>query len=186
MGPAPGIREAWHRGRRWYHVWVLAVDDVRVVARRDAVLAALGSRVVPFSARSPHVTVWVHGFEEEEAGGPPGHPVRAPAGVGSTVAIEVGGVNSFASCPFLEVRGAGLEALRAGFEGVEDDPPEYLPHLTAARYAGSLPIRPIIDALAPLRELPSLVTQAALVHGVVDAWSEDGQVWPRGAGRPRG
>lgn len=167
------MREAWHRGRRWYHVWVLDLDD-DVRARIDAARAALGDAVVPFSTATPHVTVWVHGF----APGWAPHPWE-----GRSWPIEVGGANAFLSCPFLEVRGRFLPELRAGFGGAEERWAAWLPHLTVGRFAASLPTPPLAARLRPLRRLPRLRATATLRHGVVDAWSEDGDVLPlRAAG----
>lgn len=187
LAPTPGVREAWHRGRRWYHVWVLELDE-SAAARRDEVYGALirgagaGARgagaerrlLIPFSLRTPHVTVWVHGFEEEEAGGPrrrpaPGHPEE-----GAHFTLGLGGASSFLSCPFVEVRAPWIGALREGFPGREERWAAYLPHLTVARYAAALPTSELAAHLRPLRRLPPLEVAATLRHRVVDAWAEDG------------
>lgn len=171
LGPTPGVREAWHQGRRWYHAWVLQIADEAVVARRDAVLAALDGVATPFSTRSPHVTVWVHGFD------PPGfeHPLD-----GVELPLVVGRVNSFRSVPFLEVR-SDLRAVRAAFPGLEERWAPYQPHLTVARYTGDVSVAAIVCRLRPWRRAEPIHTRGRLIHGVVDAWSEAGEVLPAAA-----
>ena len=182
LAPTPGVREAWHRGRRWYHVWVLDLDEA-AADRRDQVLAALhegaeadggGPLLLPFSVRTPHVTVWVHGFEEDESGGPrrrptPGHPAE-----GQRFRVGLAGAGSFLSCPFVEVRAPWIDALRAGFSGREERWAAYLPHLTVARYAAARPTAELAARLRPLRRLPRVEVEGWLRHRVVDAWAEDG------------
>lgn len=172
-GLAPGAREAWHRGRRWYHVWVLRVDDAAVRARRAAVWETMAGWLEPSAPDDPHVTVWVHGFD------PPGfhHPLE-----GAEVPLRVGGAGSFASCPYLEVRGP-LDPLRRAFPGGEERWAPYLPHLTVGRYAGAVPVAPVVRALRPLRRLPPLDTRGRLCHVVVDALDPAGGLQdPRAVG----
>jgi len=158
-------------------VSVLALEPDGVVERIAAVRSALGEAVEPFSLHSPHITVWVHGFEEDVVDGPVVRP--APRGAADTVLeLAVGGANSFASCPFLEVRGPGIRAVRASFLGAEERWTPYRPHLTVGRYVDDRPTAPIVRTLRPLRGLPWLPVRARLVHGVVDAWSESGDVLP--------
>ncbi len=166
LGPSPGVREAWHQGRRWYHVWLLTLDDPRVRDRRDAVRDALGESVRPFCQDAPHVTVWVHGF----------HPPRAPhPDEGACVPVVVGAASSFASCPFLEVRAPVLRGLRARFAGPEERWAAYRPHLTVGLYAHSRPAPDVVERLRPLRRLPPLPTEGRFVAARVDAWDDDGR-----------
>lgn len=161
------MREAWHQGRRWYHVWVLDLSPApALIDRLDAVRAALGPMVTPFSVATPHVTVWVRGFAPG-----PAHPAE-----GRVVPLRVGRVNAFASCPFLEVRAPALAAIRAGFAGPEERWSAYRPHLTVARFSGDWPVDEVRRRLRPYRALPALQVEGRLRHGVVDAWSESGEV----------
>lgn len=178
LGPTPGVREAWHQGRRWYHVWVVDVVEPAVHARRAAVLAALGGAVDPFSAATPHVTVWVSGFVA-----PPPHPAD-----GARVTLDVGPVNAFASCPFLEVYSPELRAWRVAYARLRGDdgrPPAedrfgpYLPHLTVARFNGEHGVQPLMARLQTLRRLPPIRCTGTIRLGVVDAWSETGEVLAR-------
>lgn len=166
LGPSPGVREAWHQGRRWYHVWLLTLADPRVRARRDLVRDALGDALTPFCEDAPHVTVWVHGFEPPR--GP--HPHE-----GARVPVTIGGASSFASCPFLEVRAPALRGLRAAFEGAEERWSAYRPHLTVGLYARTRRAPDIVERLRRLRALPPLRTEGTFVSARVDAWDASGR-----------
>lgn len=160
--PTPGVREAWHQGRRDYHVWVIELEGAR--DRRDRVYTALSPWLTPFCHDDPHVTVWVHGFAP-----PPLHPEE-----GRHVEIQLGGASSFATCPFLEARCDELRALRAGFSTPEKRWAGYLPHVTVGRYRQRLVAREVAAALAPFRRLPPIFVRGRFAHRIVDAFAEDG------------
>ena len=184
LGPSPGVREAWHQGRRSYAVWALLLgDDVaggQLRARADAVAAAvapLGVRPV----RELHVTVFVAGFPALVAARPDDvatvrlvrQLARARAAAGP-LALDVGGASSFQTCAMLEVTPVGdtLARLRAALaaEAPEVRFAPYQPHVTAAIYDHDGPAAPVAAALAPLRALPPLrVTPARLDLVVFDA-----------------
>lgn len=157
LGPTPGVREAWHQGRRWYHVWVLTLDDPAVHARCATVHAALSSWLGPMPNRL-HVTVWVHGFDP-----PPPYPE------GQQVDVEVGRINSFTSCAFLEVRSPALPLVRRLFDGPEERWSAYRPHLTVGCYTSRFATRDL--PFAPWRQLPALRTTGTLRHLCVDAFT---------------
>lgn len=164
LGPTPGVREAWHQGRRWYHVYLLLLEDPAVDARVAEVAGALAPWVTPFATGQAHVTVWVHGFSP-----PPDH-----AALGARVPVEIGRLNSFTSCPFLEVRSPALPGLRLGFSTPEERWSAYRPHLTVGRYNADTPIDVLIPALRRWRRLPALRSEARFVHAEVDAFDPSG------------
>lgn len=175
LGPTPGAREAWHRGRRRYAVWLLRVDDRAVRAR----LAEAEAHLRPHGVRAfvePHVTVFVAGF-----------PTAAPAlddDVDDAVLdaqaaalaaappprprLVVGGLNAFRSCPFVEVADpwGDLAALRATLAAAAREIrfARYVPHLTVGLFADERPTAPVADAIAPFRTAPPL----ALSPGTLD------------------
>jgi hypothetical protein len=145
-------------------VWVLRVEDPAVRDRRDVVADALSAWIVPFSRETPHVTVWVRGWE------PP------PAVPAARVTVEVGRVNAFASCVFLEVRCPAIRELRATMPPGEARWGGYVPHLTVGRFPEDHATGPIVAALRPFRRLAPVRVTADLVAARVDAWAEDGDL----------
>lgn len=183
LGPTPGVREEWHRGRARYAVWVLRVDAPAVRDRLDAMIDHLAPHgILPFT--DPHVTVFVAGFPTPRPGSPTAHP---PPG-GGTPALNdpddvpeatlhaqdeavraarlppprlvVGGLNCFLSCPFLEILDphGDLARLRAPLEALRPEVrfAPYLPHLTVGAFRDDRPTGPIARAVEPLRDLPPL------------------------------
>ena len=167
----PGVREAWHQGRRWYHVSLLMIEDPAVQKRLEQVANALEGALLPSAPGQPHVTLWVHGFEIPHL-----HSLE-----NQRVPLRIGAANSFLSCPFLEVRAPELQQLRQSFDGPEERWASYRPHLTVGRYAGALPTQQLSRRLRPFRGLPPLQTEGVLRHMCVDAFSEEGRLYPVGS-----
>ena len=124
----------------------------------------MGDWILPF--RQPHVTVWVQGFEHREP-----HPQE-----GQEFSLSVGGINSFASCLFLEVRAERLKEIRRSFDGKEERWRPYLPHLTVGCYACSLQPRQIAKQIHAFRGLPPLKISGIFRRARVDAFSRMGQL----------
>lgn len=186
LGPTPGAREAWHRGRERYAVWLLRVTEPAIQTRRHGAAEALAPHgLVPL--HDAHITVFVAGF--------PTHQPRFDDDVHLHVLeaqlaalrahrwplpkLSVGGVSAFRSCPFLEVHDPEntLTRLRAalGAHTTEPEAPDYVPHLTIGAFADSRPAAPIAAALAPFRELPPLAFQPASLELVTfEAGRSDG------------
>ena len=167
LGPTPGVREAWHRGRRRYAVWVVRVGGDALRAR----LAALGDVLAPHGVRpfqDPHVTVFVAGFPAPA----PAHDddladhvlraqVAALAAAPGPLRLTVGPLTAFLSCPVLEVADShgDLARIRAPLQALH---PElryapYRPHVTVGTFADTRPTGPIAAAIAPFRDLPPIV-----------------------------
>ncbi len=182
------MREAWHRGRPRYAVWVLRVDDAAVLDRRASMADLLAPHgALPFT--DPHITLFVAGF-----------PTPAPlldddvadalldAQVAALVAADlraprllVGGLNAFLSCPILEVRDpdGALAAIRAplGAEDLRFAP--YVPHLTVGTFGDTRATGPVAAAIAPLRGLPPLPLRPSAVELVTFDASAPGPLHTR-------
>lgn len=167
LGPTPGAREAWHQGRRWYHVTLLRIDDAAVVARRNAVLANLADVLTPFALDDLHITVFVHGFVDPAR-------MRPPPWENEPVAVRIGGVNAFGSCVFLEARSPAIPSLRRRFSGPEERWSAYRPHVTVGLFRATLPVGPILPRLRPLRRLSPLLATGRLTTVLVDAFDPSG------------
>jgi hypothetical protein len=135
----------WHRGRKTYAIWMLELNakwlDERVARARQHLAPWLVARY----ERVPHITVAIAGFlgsyrmADDDA-----DPVALARLIQSlkaepppTVELEIGGLNSYRSVAFLEVRDCGArlarvrEQVRAG-DDFREGP--YEPHLTLGHY----------------------------------------------------
>lgn len=166
--PTSGHREAWHQGRRWYFVTVLELNDPAVSARRDALMGAVSDVCAPFSHGSPHVTLFVHGFERPLAS------VRE----GEAFDLLIGGAGAFQTCVFLEVRCPALKPLRATFAGNEERWTHYLPHLTVARFVRSAVPSEMGRRLRVFRHAPPIRAAGRLRLMAVDTHRDDGLLTP--------
>ncbi len=183
QGETPGVREAWHRGRKRYAVWIVRVEEACVAERALQVARALERFIVPQPRSDLHVTVWVAGFPTHA----PEHDDDIAEAVLSAQAealskverfsLRVTGASSFYSVPYLAVeadRGL-LDEIRTRLaaHGREQRFEGYVPHVTLGRYRGSLPTAPIAEVLQGLFELPALELPVAALEWVeLDAQRE--------------
>ncbi|MCB9745195.1 MAG: 2'-5' RNA ligase family protein [Alphaproteobacteria bacterium] len=187
LGPTPGVRERWHRGRRRFVAWALRVDAAVVRARVAEAQAALGGWVRPSAPEELHVTLWVLGFPSEAPEQDDELPTedlarmaKALEGAGP-VALHVGGLNAFLSAPFLEVTcpdgSLGRLRERLGPLSRELRFAPYLPHLTVGVFRESLPTGLISARLRALREatpIPLTVSEAHLCE--IDAFDGEARL----------
>jgi 2'-5' RNA ligase len=163
----------WRRGREAYAVWVLRCDESRAIQEKFAAAREhLDGYLLEPYRRQPHITLLVCGFLVEkprydddvtraELGAQ--SQALAEAGVGP-FEIEIGGMNSFASAPFLEVRDpcGGIQRLRRvlarGAREFRTAP--YVPHLTIGLYSDAFPSRELLARMAAFAGAP--------VRGVVE------------------
>ena len=177
LGPTPGAREAWHRGRAVYTVWLARVDTPDVRARMAEATALLAPHGLGRVFGEPHVTVFVCGFPSpapaldddvaEDA-------LRAQAGAiegAGDFELLVGDLLAFTSCAVLAVDdpAGGLAALR---DRLAPHVPEvrfapYEPHVTVAAFGDSRPTGPIaseVDRWVPRPPLRVPVRELDLVE----------------------
>jgi 2'-5' RNA ligase len=139
----------WRRGRDTYAVWALRLDDEMIRHKFAAARDHLTGYLLESYYRQPHITLFVCGFLVQEAQYNDDFTrmqfqsqtqVVKNAGI-QPFEIEIGGLNSFASAPFLEVndpqRGIARlrEVLAQGAREFRTAP--YTPHLTVGLYAGA-------------------------------------------------
>lgn len=150
----------WRRGRETYAVWVLALDNAVIQQRFNAAREYLDGFLLQPYRRQPHITLFVCGFLVET----PQHDddftqsqfqsqMRTLETANMRAfEIEIGGLNSFASAPFLEVRDpqGGVARLRellsTGAREFRTAP--YLPHLTVGLYAGAFPGEKVAERMS--------------------------------------
>ena len=166
LGPSPGVREAWHRGRPGYLVWLLDVAAGPVSERVGRVARALQKELVPAPGSRLHVTVLVMGFPDElpahllrdqirelEQTRPTAPAVRLHGATSSGVSVHL----SVCDC----ARGiAGIrDALtRCGHSlgFVEPRQSRYRPHVTVGDFPSAFSVESILPALSRHRAYPPL------------------------------
>ena len=137
----------WHRGRLRYAVWALTVDCPRIQARLERARTHLGAWLHDDYRRQAHITLFVCGFPGESRRFDDDFPAQRLAAqcttlralAGGPFELQIGGLASFASAPFLTVgdphgRLAALRQMLAA-HGAEVRQAPYHAHLTVGLYA---------------------------------------------------
>lgn len=157
----------WHCGRDTYAVWVLQMEDEAIYKKFAAAREHLNGYLLEPYHRQPHITLFVCGFLVDR---PQYNDDFTRAQVQSQIKalenaeiqpfeIEIGGLNSFASAPFLEVSdpNGGIARLRGvlsrGAREFRTAP--YTPHLTVGLYAGAFPSREVAGRMAEFLQNPT-------------------------------
>ncbi|MBS3809761.1 MAG: 2'-5' RNA ligase family protein [Desulfobacterales bacterium] len=168
----------WHRGREIYAVWVLRCDENKAIYEKlKAARKHLNGYLTEHYHRQPHITLFVCGFPVKE------HKYNDDFTRAQFEAqlqalrkadiqpfeVEVGGMNSFASAPFLEVNDpeSGIQRLRKVISrgAFEFRTAPYVPHLTIGLYSDVFPGKKVLAHMAafssePVRLMAEQVTFA--------------------------
>lgn len=156
----------WRRGRETYGVWVLRLEEEAIVEKFKAAREHLSGLLLEPYCRQPHITLFVCGFLVEKL---QYNDDFVQTQVHSQVRaleesrvepfpIEIGGLNSFASAPFLEVSDpqGGIARLREilsrGAQEFRTAP--YLPHLTVGLYASRHPSGSVAERMVSFTAKP--------------------------------
>ena len=156
----------WHRGRETYAVWVLRVEDDAIQEKFKTAREHLNGYLLEPYRRQPHITLFVCGFLVE---GPQYNDDFTQAQLEAQTQalekekvqpfeIEIGGLNSFASAPYLEVHDpeGGIARLREilsrGAREFRTAP--YTPHLTVGLYADAFPSEEVMRRMAAFSSVP--------------------------------
>jgi len=157
----------WRRGRKSYVVWVLHCDQSKAIHKKfRAARAHLKGYLLEPYHRQPHITLFVCGFLVEEdmynddftqAALDAQTQVLEKANPQS-FEIEIGGMNSFSSAPFLEINHPERGILRLR-EVLSRGAPEfrtapYRPHLTLGLYADAFPSKEVLERMASFSNGP--------------------------------
>jgi len=157
----------WRRGRKNYAVWVLRCDQSKAIQKKfNAARGHLKGYLLEPYLRQPHITLFVCGFlVEEDQYNDDFTQSQLDAQVQAlgkadikSFEIEIGGMNSFASAPFLEIRdpAEGIPRLR---EVLSRGAPEfrtapYRSHLTIGLYADAFPSKKVLERMAAFSSEP--------------------------------
>jgi 2'-5' RNA ligase len=156
----------WHHGRESYAVWVLRAENEAIQEKFKAARGHLADFLLEPYRRQPHITLFVCGFLVDE---PQYNDDFTPAQLGTQMnalentniqpfEIEISGLNSFASAPYLEVHdpAGGIARLRdilsRGAREFRTAP--YTPHLTVGLYADAFPSEEVLGKLASFSTEP--------------------------------
>jgi len=150
----------WHHGRETYAVWVLRVEEPSILGKFKSAREHLNGYLIEPYQRQPHITLFVCGFLVDA----PRYnddftsaQLQAQLKVVEQACIqpfeiEIGGINSFASAPFLEVYDpdSGIPRLREMLArgGKEFRTTPYRPHLTLGLYADAFDSRDVTNHMA--------------------------------------
>lgn len=158
----------WHRGRQHYVLWAIDVDTPAVRDRTEAAQCALDGLLLDGYQRQPHITLALCGFpaqacvraEDEFDLHLINEQVKALQSQGLTAFdIEIGGLESFASAPFLTVHeGHDTFATLRHCLHIESPHPQgpYVPHVTVGLYADAWSSAEVADRFAQVPAVPRL------------------------------
>ena len=157
----------WHHGRKDYAVWVLRCEDNPAIqAKFKAARKYLDDFLLEPYDRQPHITLFVCGFLVHE---PQYNDDFTQTQLDAQIKvlekadikpfeIKVGGLNSFASTPFLTIHDPdeGILRLREVLSGGarEFRTTSYRPHLTVGLYAKAFHSQDILARMAAFRSEP--------------------------------
>jgi len=150
----------WHHGRETYAVWILTPEDNVISEKFKHARRHLDGYLLEPYRRQPHITLFVCGFLVDT---PQYNDDFTHAQFQSQLRVlekadfqpfevEISGLNSFASAPFLEVNDpeGGIPRLRKALSNGarEFRTAPYTPHLTVGLYAGAFPSKEVMRRLA--------------------------------------
>ncbi|MHB8846256.1 MAG: 2'-5' RNA ligase family protein [Nitrospirota bacterium] len=160
----------WHRGRDRYSIWLIRLESDDVLSHVESARKHLSDLLLRPYLRQPHITVFVCGFPThdpvlDDDYGTAQFRQHTQALRNAEIGpfpLEIAGLNSFASAPFLEVvdREGGLERIRGvlGGSAPEVEAGRYVPHVTVGLYAGAFPSGMVRRRMDVFRLEPCLIT----------------------------
>jgi len=144
-----GDYSEWHRGRKDFSLWLIESDNEEICGYLEAAREHLSEFLIKPYQRQPHITTYICGFlvdiprcDDDYGSGQ--LQVHAQALKNADIGpffIEIGGLNSFSSAPFLEVNDleGGIDTVRAilSTTAKEIETSHFTPHITVGLYSGA-------------------------------------------------
>ncbi|HSB33167.1 MAG TPA: 2'-5' RNA ligase family protein [Nitrospirota bacterium] len=156
----------WHRGRREYTAWIIELEREEIIDQVEAARKHLSGFLLDHYQRQPHITLFVCGFLADDPRYGDDYcqheleihrQLLTDSGI-SPFSIEIGGLNSFAAAPFLEVRDreGGIERVRAllSSTATEIARSTFTPHVTVGLYSGTFPSKMVCERIATFSPRP--------------------------------
>jgi 2'-5' RNA ligase len=141
----------WHRGRHEYALWLIELENEEVSEKINAAQEHLSDFLLTPYHRQPHITTFVCGFLADSLRFDDDYSLEQfhvhaqflnDANV-KPFFVEIGGLSSFASAPFLEVDDleGGIGRLRSVLSatGKEIARSVFTPHITIGLYSEAFP-----------------------------------------------
>jgi 2'-5' RNA ligase len=156
----------WHLGRETYAVWMLRAEDSAIQDKFKAAREHLNGYLLEPYRRQPHITLFVCGFLVDRLQyNDDFTQTQLDAQIQAlekekvqSFEIEIGGLNSFASAPYLEVRDpqGGILHLREilSRSAREFRTAPYTPHLTIGLYSDAYPSEEVMSRMTTFSREP--------------------------------
>jgi len=150
----------WHHGRTDYSLWLIEFESRKLHRKVEAAREHLSEFLLKPYHRQPHVTLFVCGFlvdtpllDDDYTAQQLRHQERLLKDANiKPFTIEVGGLNSFSSAPFLKVEDTdnGIARVRAVLSTAakEIGGSTFTPHVTVGLYSGTFPSDSVMRKLA--------------------------------------
>jgi 2'-5' RNA ligase len=160
----------WHHGRQVYSVWLIELGGREAAQKVDAAREHLSPFLITPYRRQPHITIFVCGFladapqydDDYSPGQFERHAHLLKEAAVRPFTVEIGGLNSFASAPFLEVvdQEGGLGRVREllSAAGKEIGRSTYTPHITVGLYSRAFPGSMVIERISSFPKDPCRLT----------------------------
>ncbi len=160
--------EKWHKGRLHYAVWTIGIPGGSVRSRFNQAKRHLAGFLLGPYRRQPHVTLFVCGFlakverfdDDYTVEGLTGHLRELEKAKIEPFEIGIGGINSFAAAPFLEVFDVdgGIHRIRHVLSSTHSEirGTEYLPHLTLGLYSNPFETAVVAERISSFGAAPPL------------------------------
>lgn len=157
-------------GVRTTLVRLIELDSMEVSQKVRTAREHLSEFLIQPYQRQPHITIFVCGFLAGTASYADDYSVEQferhaqslRAAAVKPFTVEIGGLNSFASAPFLEVADLedGIERLRTLFltNGMEIARSTYSPHVTIGLYTAAFPSSVVSERIASFPRKPCKLT----------------------------
>ena len=156
----------WHRGRTTYGLWLVELGTEEISQKVEAAQEHLSDFLLKPYHRQPHISLFICGFLAENPSFDDDYSTEqlqahAELLISASIkpfAIEIGGLNSFASAPFLEVRDPdnGIERVRAVLSTTtrEIGRSSFTPHVTVGLYSQSFQGRDVAGKISTFQSKP--------------------------------
>ena len=171
----------WHRSRPKYGLWLIELVTEELFQKVDAARVHLSDFLLTPYYRQPHISIYICGFLAKTVSFDDDYSIELfhiqaellkNAGIEPFV-IEVGGLNSFASAPFLEVQDLedGMARVRAVLSTTakEIGRNSFTPHVTVGLYSQAFQSRVVAEKILTFQSNPVRLTINVLTFATYEA-----------------